>query len=118
MNGVDSWPAPPDEMLMMLPPPAARMWGTTARHATYRLRTFTRIDSSHSSAVDAANVARVGAIALFTSTSMRPNRSAVVPISDSMSSATPMSHRTASAVPPAGLDRVDGLADRAREPFR
>ena len=30
MNGVDSWPAPPDEMLMMLPPPVAVMCGTTA----------------------------------------------------------------------------------------
>ena len=55
MNGVDSCPAPPDEMLMMLPPPVAAMCGTTARQIRYRLRTFTRIDSSHWSTVESAN---------------------------------------------------------------
>ena len=48
------------------------MWGTTALQNTYKLRTFTRIDSSHCSGVDSANAERVGAIALFTSASMRP----------------------------------------------
>ncbi len=72
MNGVDSCPAPPDEMLTMLPPPPFVMWGTTALQNTYKLRTFTRIDSSHCSGVDSANAERVGAIALFTSASMRP----------------------------------------------
>ncbi len=86
---------------MMLPPPVRCITGVTACVNRYRLRTLTRIESSHISTVDVASGAFVGVIALFTNTSSRPNSSTVPAISASMSAGTPMSHRIATAFPPA-----------------
>ena len=62
---------------MMLPPPALAMCGRTPWHRRNRLRTLVRIDVSHICAVVSSNRPRVGAMALLTSTSIRPNASTV-----------------------------------------
>ena len=77
------------------------MIGTAAFAVRSRLRTFTRIDSSQSSGVVSEKSPRVGAIALFISTSSRPYASTVDAKRRSMSASIPMSHCTGIAVPPA-----------------
>ncbi len=79
------------------------MWGSTSFVSRNRLRTFTRIDSSHISTVESSKVAWVGAIALFMSESTRPYSSMVRSTSASRSCSIPMSQRTAMARPPAPL---------------
>src|SRR5581483_5308323 len=97
---VAAWSAPPDETLMMLPPPFAAMCGTTSFASRNRLRTLVLIESSHISTVVSSNAPRVGAIALFTSTSTRPYSRIAASTNPSRSRSTPTSHRTGSARPP------------------
>ncbi len=115
-----AWPPPlrpqPDPVLMIEPPPAASMIGTTCLHIRKIERTFTPNTRSHSSTVVSTAVVRRMMPALLKTTFTPPSSWREVATTRSMSGSLATSAAIAMAVPPAA--RISCATASAASAFR